>query len=84
MMLLSLLSPALGSSTAFDSLSSRPVDMVGWNPALIVGLRAGSHSRPISAHDRHLISGIHFLAAEGLLRALTSLAPTSLLAEREW
>jgi hypothetical protein len=52
------------------------------DPALVVGLCAGSNSGAIGTHNGNLVSGVDLLGAEGgLLRALASLAAALLLGE---
>ena len=54
-----------------------------WNPALVIGLGTGSHSRSVSAHDRNLLRRIDRLATAGRsLSTLATLAAALLLGEK--
>ena len=72
---------ALGSSTAFDALSGRPIDVVSRDPTLIVCFGSARDGRTISSQYRYLIGWIDLLASQRALRALAALPSTALLRE---
>jgi hypothetical protein len=70
-----------------DTLGLRTVQVVLWDPALIVGLLricTGCNSRSISTNNRNLLIGRHSLlgAQRGALGALAALASTLSLGEQ--
>lgn len=70
------------SSAAADALGFGALKVRGRDPALIVGLCAGSDSRTISTNDGNLIGGVDLLAlARRRLSTLTTLAAALLLRE---
>jgi hypothetical protein len=77
------LSPGLSlGGAASDALGFRALQVRRGDPALVVGLCAGSNSGAIGTHNGNLVSGVDLLGAEGrLLRALASLAAALLLGE---
>lgn len=57
--------------------------MVLWNPALVVGLRAGRDSRSVRPNHGYLIRRIDFLrATRGSFRPFPALSTTTLLWEQ--
>lgn len=77
---LSALRPDLG--TGVDALSFWPVDVVCWNPALVVCLSTACDSWTIGTDNADLIRWIDLLGlARGALSPLTALAATLLLGE---
>ena len=65
-----------------DALGFWALQMLCWNPALIIGPRASGDSRTISTYNSNLLRGIDLLGAAGrLLGALTTLAAALLLGE---
>ena len=59
--LLWLLAPTLGSSSSLNSLGLRPIDMVSWNPALVICLCTTSYGWSIGSNDGDLVSWVHLL-----------------------
>lgn len=59
--LLWLLAPTLGSSSRLDSLSLRSIDMVSWNPALVICLCTTSDGWSIGSQDGDLVSWVYLL-----------------------
>ena len=59
--LLWLLAPTFGSSSALNSLSLRSIDMVSWDPALVICLCTRSYGWSIGSNDRDLVSCVHLL-----------------------